>query len=113
MKHSNTEIRDIIFVKIGLNYLAGILNIFWIIYKKMYYFAIIITMLYFFSFCISITTFIILYIMISIILCIFGNKFLIKQLIYVENCKFLGISDGKNIKEARKLFLKEFEKENK
>lgn len=110
MKHSQKEIENIIFVKIGLNFQALIFNILWLFYNKMIINGTILLIMYFYTFYINIYAFIFLYITTSIILCFFGNKLFVKHLIYVENCKFLGISDGKNIEEARKLFLKEFEK---
>lgn len=112
MKHSQKEIQDVIFVKIGLNYQATILNILWLFQNKMIVSGTILLIIYFYTFYTNIYIFLLIYIIISAILCFFANKILVKYLIYIENCKFLGISDGKNINEARKLFLKEFEKEN-
>ena len=112
MKHSQKEIQDVIFVKIGLNYQATILNILWLFHNKMIVSGTILLIIYFYAFYTNIYAFLFMYVVISVILCFFANKMLVKYLIYIENCKFLGISDGKNINEARKLFLKEFEKEN-
>lgn len=111
LKKTDKEIKKVIFVKIGFNTYPLIFNLLWYLYNKMIILSIFIMIFYYFVFKINFYLFLVSYLVISILSSIYGDKLLIKFLIYIEDCKYLGISEGNNLREVKMNFFNEYNKE--
>lgn len=105
LERDEKEVKKIIFLYNGFNIFALIFNIFWLIYKKLFLFAFLFFVAtYFLFFCVNLYIFLFVYFALSFLIAFYSDRLLMKK--YIKNdYKYLGNCFGKNMKDARRIFL--------
>lgn len=110
-KREKNIVDNILFIQEGFDKKACLFNIYWLLKNKLFLFLFFIITFIFFLSIYNIYLGIFAFLCICILLGVYGNKLLIKNLIRIQNCKFLGRCVGNNLADAKKSFLDEWNKD--
>lgn len=110
-KNEKKIVDNILFLQDNFDFKPCLLNFYWLITNKLYLHLFFIIFILLFIIMYNIYLCALSFLSICLLLGFYGNKILIKNLVRVQDCKFLGKCIGNNITEAKKSFLDDWNKD--